>query len=843
MSILRITILILFTELSAFSQTPQPNLVKVLGQLEERFNCRFSYEESIVANKNLSIELDSSARLSEWVYFLEHAIQLKFEQVNERYFIIRTFLDQDVVDVCGQIVDDHGNPVEGVLIVGDSATLGAITDDKGMFSMQSIPYSSAYTIRHLGFHPRRLHTWELIAPECPQIAIIESVGLLEALTINDYLTLGILKEGNKITLYPAELKILPGLTEPDILQSIQLVPGISSPFETASGIHVRGGSPDQNLVLWNGIKTYNQGHLFGMLSAFNPYVAEEVTFIKNGTSPRYGERVSSVIDIKSSDEVAKKLSGGAGFNMIYGDAFVDVPIIDEKLSIQLSGRRSYTDLLETFTYKKFSDRVYQNTKIAETKDNQQSDNRFFFNDFSSNINYRLSKNDHLQLNTLYDQNRLNFSTISDSTSEKFTDELITSNEGYRIKWTHGLKDPFSFDINTYYSKYLLSYEFSSLLNDTLDLSTKKNLIRDYGGSFNLHYNFNNHHLIDFGYQFTNNWIRYAFENETPTYSLILDEAINQVRTHAAFANYKLFYRGGSSLTAGLRANYYTDLDKVYIEPRLYFEQKLSSIFSLTTSGEYRTQVASQIRESVVSDLSLENQVWTLSSKSGFPVTESYQLTFGGILDPDDWYLEAEGYLKEISGITTLTFGFLNPIGNEFSRGTSYIQGIDFFLKRQFSKYKSWLAYSYIRTENQFTSLNQGKPFPGNWNIEHTIKWSHFYTIDRFQFSLGWLWHTGKAYTHVNQQTPSNGPVSVVFDKINESNLPIYHRLDFSMIYDFFSSNDKIHYRIGLSLINIYNRRNQLNREYRTTPSLENRLIETNIYSLGITPNLVFRVFW
>ena len=125
-----------------------------------------------------------------------------------------------------------------------------------------------------------------------------------------------IENDGSITVNPDELGILPGLTEPDVLQSLQLLPGISSPTESASDIHIRGGTPDQNLVLWDGIKMYHQGHFFGQISAFNPYITETINVFRSGTSSKYGDRISGVIDIRSSDKVHDSLHIGIGANLI-----------------------------------------------------------------------------------------------------------------------------------------------------------------------------------------------------------------------------------------------------------------------------------------------------------------------------------------------------------------------------------------------------------------------------------------------------------------------------------------------------------------------------------------------
>lgn len=837
-------ILIYLCHFSAYCQQEHWHIKDLLKKLERSSDIRFSYEEALIGDHIVQLSKSQLEELPVLIPYLQAKLNLRFEQVNNVYYIIRPFREDDKIDICGVVVDEEGKAVPGVLISGDITEYATISDQDGYFSIKNVPYTLSFSLRHLGYNLRRSHAKELLDPACNQLTLIESIGFLETLTVKDYLAVGITKENNQVKIYPSEIKILPGHTEPDLMQSIQLSPGVNSPFETASGIHVRGGSPDQNLVLWNGIRTYSQGHFFGMLSAFNPYTTDEVTFIKSGTNARYGERVSSVIDIRTSDKVPEETTGGVGFNLLHADGNIHVPIVKDKLSVQLSGRRSYNDLIETPTYHKYAERVFQNTKIAESSTNQQAHNRFFFHDFSTNINYHLGKGYSLRFSSLFDNNSLQFETRSDSTGERFTDQLNTKNEGYHFSLKRQDDRPLSFMLSGQYSKYLLSYAFNSLVNDTLDVATKKNFIHDYGLHLNTSYEFEKKHSIQMGYEYSYKQIRYAFEQESPTYSLVLDAADNTLNTHTLYTDYQLDYGRNSYLQLGTRLNYYEGLRKYFVEPRLYIEQQVTNGLFLTASGEYRTQAVSQIRESVISDLSLENKVWTLASTEGFPLTTSYQVSAGSIFDRNDFYAEAEAYYKDISGITTLTFGFLNPIGNDFSIGSSSIKGFDLFVKKQFTGYKTWLSYSYIYSLNEFTGLNENKPFPGNWNIEHTVKWSHFYSLEKLQFSLGWLWHTGKAYTEVIEETGQQGPVTVAFDGINAHKLPVYHRLDASVVYDFHpKSNNRIKYRIGISVLNIYNRQNQLNREYRTTPTLENRLIETNIYALGVTPNMVFRVFW
>ena len=827
----------------AGQSTKTRELDKLIPELADLYQIRFSFVDDVIANKTVQIPDYQQLTFPELIPDLERSTELKFEVVNDAYVIIRPFSENDLISVCGYLQDRKGNPLIGVT-VSQSDGGGTFTDAQGFFQLDSVAYGSLLRFSYIGFRHEQRKVDESNMFECLVIQLGESIAVLREIVVNDYLAAGIIKREKAIEIYPQQLKSLTGLIEPDILQSIQQSPGVNSPFETAAGLYVRGGSPDQNLVLWNGIKTYNQGHFFGMISAFNPYITEKVSFVKNGTSSEYGDRVSSVVNIKSNESVAEKLSGGLGFNMLYGDVFADVPIVKDRLSLQFSARRSFTDLFENFTYNQMADRVFQNTKITGTSTGtEQGENQFYFNDFTTNVRWQLNTKNKLALNALYNKNDLEFSSSDVLSSQTFTDLLFNANEGLNLSWARSSPDEsFSFNMDGNYAKYLLKYEFVSRAADTSEIASKKNLVRDIGYRFNSSYRIDSKHTINGGYHYSNNRIQYAYETATPLYQLTLDSDNSTVNTHSLYTEYQ-FNNEDFLIQTGLRVNHYSELDVTFFEPRLFSEKRLSKFFKLNTSAEYRTQVASQIKESVVSDLSLENKVWALASKDRFPVIKSYQATVGSNFKKRGWYVDLEGYIKRIDDVTTLTFGFLNPIDNEFRRGDSDIFGADLFVKKQFSNYESWLSYSYIRTENQFRGLNNNEPFPGNWNIEHTIKSSHILDVENWEFSLGWIWHTGKSFTDVAQTPTAGGPVAIEFSALNGNNLPIYHRLDFSVMYDFEGKNSKLRYRAGLSVLNLYNRRNTLNREFRTTPSLENELIDTSVFSLGITPNVVFRIFW
>ncbi len=819
-------------------------LSEVIKAIEERYNVKFSYIDSLVDDKKVSITIDPKTPIENLLTELAQKSRLKFKVTGNNFVTISSFNKKDKVFVCGYILDEDEKPLKDIRIFFKSTRTNSTTDDKGYFERTEVPYNSVILISAPGFRQKVVSSASFLSGDCLKIYLIHlQEEVLDEVFIQEYLAKGITQNKKIININLKDVEVLPGRTEPDILQSIQLTPGVNNPYETASGLFVRGSTPHQNLVLWNGIKTYQQGHFFGMLSAFNPYVAKEVNFYKSGVSARYGDRIAGVIDITSENEVTDHFRGGAGFNMINADIVMHTPLIKDKVSLQVSGRRSYTDLLETFTYKQFSDRVFQNTKIIDTLSINDENNEFFYADYNANLIIHPSANQKVEVNTVYSKNDLDFRRSDDSAS--FNDDLVTENEGYNVKWKSSYADKISLDINAYYTKYLLNYQFITRdPNIITEIESKKNSVLDYGGELHVNYKLSMYQNLSSGYQYSNNNTRYAFVTTTPDYELILDEDDRFLNTHSFYTEYKFENPKNFYLSAGLRFNHYTELNESFIEPRVFIQKYITKNWEINTSAEYRSQATSQIQESVISDLSLENQVWTLANNDQFPIISSYQFTLGSSFRKNKWYLDIGSYYKKIDDITSLTAGFINPISNTYQNGESSIYGLDFFLKKRFRNYKTWVSYSYINTRNKFENINNNEFFPGNWNIEHTVKWSHFYKINDLQFSLGWLWHTGKAFTNATEIDDGSEIVIIEFDDINSNNLPVYHRLDFSAIYDFkIGYHPNIKYRLGVSVLNLYNRKNLLNREFRTTNSLNNQFINADIFSLGVTPNISFRVFW
>ncbi|WP_242158073.1 TonB-dependent receptor plug domain-containing protein [Aestuariivivens sediminis] len=677
---------------------------------------------------------------------------------------------------------------------------------------------------------------------------------LDEILIEEYITSGIRNDGedSSIIISPQSLGILPGLTEPDVLQSLQLIPGVQSPNETASDLFIRGGTPDQNLILWDGIKMYHTGHFFGTISAFNPYITNQIKLYKSGTKAKYGDRIAGVIDMESDNSIPEKLEGGFGFNMTHADAFVKAPL-GKNASLVCSARRSITDAIQTETFSNLSKRVFQETKIAngnrvfEDDEVTTTNDLFYFTDLTAKAMVDIGPKDNLELSSLYARNKLDYGFLIEAFEEASQDQLNIVNQGLSLDWSHVYNDAFSHDFKLYYSNFDLEYVGSNRISGELDDQLDKtNTIDDFGFSWDITGEVSPRSTWGLGYQFSSNHVEYALsfsDTESPEENFN-ESQVDTNNAHALYLDYQYKLKQKWFVNTGLRTNYFSVLDKIFVEPRVQLSAHLNPFLKFKISGERLHQTVSQVVEFNTQEFGLENQVWVLSDGEDIPILKSTQLTTGMIFSKNGWNLDVELYYKKIDGLTSITLGF-DRRQDFFSIGESDVFGLDVLIKKKIQNYRTWLSYSLINNDFLFKTINNGEKFPGNTDITHNLVWSHTYEWNHFNLSLGWNIRTGIPFTRATgtENTP-NGTV-IVFEDTNRARLPDYHRLDLSATYTFkLSKKDNWKGKLGVSLLNIYNRENVLSRTYeirQNTQNSEAELREINKTSLGLTPNLVFRV--
>ncbi|WP_379953242.1 TonB-dependent receptor domain-containing protein [Dokdonia sp. R78006] len=656
---------------------------------------------------------------------------------------------------------------------------------------------------------------------------------LDNIYIASLLTSGISKSSSGVTIIaPKQFGILPGVIEPDVLQTVQALPGIISTDETVSDLNIRGGTNDQNLILWDGIKMYQSGHFFGLISAFNPYLTKRVEVIKNGTSARYGDGVSGVLKIGLEDSLSNEKSGSISANLLHVKGFARLPLT-KKATLLLSARRSHTDITDTPTYRSYTNRIFQDTDL-EMSGNlpvSASNINFFFYDISAKYIYNISDRDYLSVSATTLFNKLEYDENTTATGVFARSGIDQGNRGLKIKYARQWNSQFKTDLDLYASNYnLRARNFNIENNQQLD---QENEVLDLSLTLNTQLKLSDNFKWENGYQFTEVGTRNLAQTNNPQF---FRNEKYVTRTQALFTELSfLSNKNTTQFTVGSRASYLERFKKLIVEPRLRFSQRFLNYFKISALGEFKNQSIFQIIDQPNDFLGLERRRWVAANDDNLPILRSKQASVSLDYTRNKWLLSMEGYVKEVAGISSRSQGFQNQFQFTNTSGSYDVTGLDFLASKRFKSFTSWLSYSYSKNNYTFKALNEGRRFPNNKDIKHSVSAGTSYSLERFKLSLGFNWRSGTPFTRPqNQSVLQNNQID--YERPNSSLSDSFLRFDISTKYNF--KMLKNHAQIGASIWNLINNDNILNTYYLVDN--DNEVQQMTVKSLGFTPNLSFQ---
>lgn len=665
------------------------------------------------------------------------------------------------------------------------------------------------------------------------------VHRLEEVVVNNYLSRGISKTNNgTITIDANAFDILPGLIEPDVLQIVQNLPGVVSVDERISNINVRGGTNDQNLILYEGIRMYQSGHFFGLISAFNPYLSDDIRISKNGTSALYGDGVSSTISIKNIDIIDNKFDAGLGTNLLNVDGFAKIPI-GKKTELQLSARRSFTDIIVSETYDAYFDRIFRDSELNTANDVNTLlalDERFLFYDLNAKFLYDINDTSRLRISLLNIYNNLDYNQTFVNSDNNIQETRSALNQvSYGASATYS--KTFNNDINTsaqlYYSNYDLDAENNDIINN--QLLTQENKVEDYGLRFDIKKTLDNDTEVRGGYQFNEVGVTNFEDVSNPNFTSLVKEI---VRTHAIFGETERYSKSRNTyIRLGARISYFEKLKELILEPRFAFNQKISDYIRLEVLGELKSQTISQAIDLQQDFFGIEKRRWQLSNLENAPLVKSQQISLGFSYNQNSFLVSLEGYYKNVEGITAQSQGFQNQFQFVNDIGSYTVTGLDFLINKRFNNFSTWLSYTFSNNDYTFDVINEGSSFPNSVDLTHIANASLTYSLKNFKIGLGINWHSGRAYTKP-LEIQNNSNSAIEYQNPNSSRLSDYFRADLSAIYKFQISKG-INAEAGASVWNMFNQNNIINRYY--TLDTDNNIVKIDNKSLKFTPNLSFRV--
>lgn len=673
---------------------------------------------------------------------------------------------------------------------------------------------------------------------------------------------------------PQQMNSLPSFGETDIFRSLQLLPGISGTNESSSGLYVRGGTPDQNLVLLDGMTVYNVDHFFGFFSAFNSDAIKDVQVYKGAFPSKYGGRLSSVVDLTGKSGDQNQLHGGLSLNLLNAKSYIQVPLFS-KGSLVVSARRSYTDIIQSGLYNSIFDVFNQTSE----NDNAAAQNGpqggrggnledlevntvqpdFYFYDLNSKLTFHPTDNDVFSLSVYNGQDYLNESNETSRTInarrnqparriESSIDELNEwGNRGASFKWSRQWNAKFYSNAMVAYSNYFSRYNRNvqnNIVNADVDTllvvrnngTLEDNDVEDLTIRLDNEWQVSPDHKIDFGIWATEAKTDYDFvRNDTIT---ILDRK-QKSKYLAAYAQDTWSPISDLTINAGLRATYFSTTEKVYFSPRLSLQYKVTDAVSLKGAYGRHFQFVNRIVNENISEGSRD--FWLLADDDLLGVSKADHYIIGASYENQGFLFDVEAYRKDLSNLSEFSLRFQRndvDIDRLFFSGTGIAQGIEFLLQKKTGKYTGWLTYTLAEVLKTFPDLNDGNEFPALHNQQHEFKIVNSLELGKkWTLALTWVYGSGKPYTEpeayysIELLDGREFSYTSIGTK-NGSQLPDYHRMDLSGHYNF--KIGKADVDLGLSVFNLYGRTNIWYREFdfaELPPSV------TDIQYLGFTPNM------
>ncbi len=775
--------------------------------------------------------------------------------------------------ISGKIVDSQTGeavPYSTVYLAGKNR--GTQSNQDGYYTLQNVPTdTSTVVISSIGFKTNYL----FLTPDMPKTKLniqLEPQSLEVEEVVVTATKNTIMNNNDRIStmqMTPKKLAELPSLGEKDILRVFQLMPGVSAANEGSAGLYVRGGTPDQNLILYDGFTVYHVDHLYGFYSAFNANAVKDVQLYKGGFESKYAGRLSSVTDITGKDGNSKDFNIGGDLSLLSANVYAEIPIGDKFTSL-FAFRRSYKGPIYNKIFKQ-----YNNSKQAVQRpsgggpgggmgfggNNFASQVSSYFYDLNSKLSYRPSDKDLVSFSFFNGTDNLDNSVKIDNTSfggmggrsfgSNTSDLTRYGNLGSSLKWSRRWTDKFYGNSLLSYSNYYSNRDRTSDRTNTdangNETTVKmgaieNNDLKDFSFRSDYTWDVSSKNQISFGLKLTNYNIHYSYsQNDT---SSILDIS-NKGNLYGGYLQNKFkFLDSKLSVTPGIHTTFYDVTRKVYAEPRLSATYVLNDKVKLIGAWGKYYQFANRItREDIMSGSS---EFWILSDDQKVPVSQAYHYITGVNYETNDYLFSVEAYYKQLAGLSEYSLRFNpNPMRSgvsyeqNFYTGKGYAQGIEFLAQKKVGDLTGWVSYTLAQARNQFDVYGE-KYFAANQDITNEFKIIGIYKWRKFSFAATWIFASGRPYT-----APEGGYTITLLDGTkktfisagakNSRRLPNYHRMDLSVNY-VLKSLDQMTERgnISFSLFNAYSHVNTWYKEYQIS---DGEIVSIDKQFLGITPNI------
>lgn len=774
----------------------------------------------------------------------------------------------DAQTVSGTITDKAtGETLIGATVLDEISGKGTVTNAYGRYSLTIHQDSVRLRVSYVGYAPQ---LFGLKMDKATELNIrLEPAMELQTVTIRAERPTDPKSSQLSAIAIPVEhLKSVPVLFgEVDVLKTLQLMPGVQGGSEGMSGMYVRGGGPDENLFLLDGVPIYNVNHLGGFFSAFNADAVKNVTLYKGSFPARFSGRLSSVLDVTTNNGNDKEYHGLVNIGLISAKLALEGPIVKEKTTFSLSARRTYGDLLIQPVLALANSGQYEKLKAG-----------YYFYDFNGKITHKFSERSRLYASyymgddDVYTRIKYEGSYTGDIYRNTFNMNMDWGNIVGSLRWNYVINPQLFMNITGSFTRYRFDigmgsdnyaeYDYDEVFfheEESVEMNYKSG-IRDYAIRADFDYSPDPNHSIKFGgsmihHVFTPEvlgmQLQYNYTDQAEAFDI--DTTLGQSVVRANEIN--LFAEDDWSITDALKVNAGLALSGFAVEgtfypsiqPRLSGRWLLSDDFSAKFGYAYMTQYMHLLS---TSGLSLPTDLWVPATARIAPMN-AHQVAAGlsynlmSLLD-----LSLEGYYKSMNNLMEYKDGasfFGSSAGWEdkvcLGRGWAY--GLEFLAQKTVGTFTGWIGYTWSKTMRQFDrpgqELNNGKPFPAKYDRRHDFSIVLMYKPnDRFDISATWVYSTGNAATLAMQEFEAPEYDGWYMEEIsyvesrNNFRMPDYHRMDIGMS---FHKKKKHGVRTwNISIYNVYNRKNPYmiyeGTQYNpVSDNYEGRLMQLSIFTI------------
>lgn len=848
-------------------------LKKALATISQKYKVKLAYDSRLVKGIRVSQTIEKKDLKAALTQLLQgHPIRFSIIGGN-KVLLYKKVKDNsnappEKINITGKVKDATTGellPFANIRVLGTRR--GTVTNVDGIFALPNMPVEPVtLEVSYIGYET---NNYLLKAGQTKYVIQLKPIISQLKEVVVEYKAKMVQPSGDvgQISINPTKFSSLPNLGENDIFRTLQWLPGINATNETTAGLSVRGSTPDQNLIYFDGFSIYHTDHFLGIFSAFNANAIKDIQVYKGGFPAKFGGRVSSVIDItgKAGDQYKTKV--GIGGNMVSSNFFLEMPL-KYNASLLIAGRRSFNDIIASPASKTLTEYASNQPRIRflfESDENKREAPSTDVNFYDLNVKYtiRPTKKDIIALSVYNGRDNIfinsefeGFASLppppsggggpgnppppppdDDDDLEKrevdvemlVNDRLEWGNTGVGFRWGRLWNQKFYSNIKLGYSRYYGEYIGTSQeeQDDNGEIlkfegkTQQNNELDDITFRWDNEWTINHNHALSFGFMSTYNNIKYT---------QWVDDLYNFENRHTIGTQYTLYVQDAFTpikrlrINTGLRFTYYNLSKSPYLAPRISFQYNVTDQLTLKGAAGKYYQFINQIITSNLRESGFD--FWTLPDGGDIPILESNHLIGGFTLQTKLFTIDIEGYYKTLNGLMFYDFDPKavrrgEPFTNEqkYNAGTGISKGVDVLLQKKKGKYTGWLSYSFNDLVYQFKAIDKNRPFTPSASTPHEFKSVNMLSLGNLDFSATFVYGTGRGYRLPKGFAPrvKKGELLLEDKNVKETDihalakgktlrLPDYSRVDLAITYNFrFGKRGKG--QISGSVFNLFGQRN------------------------------------